>query len=132
MFSLFLSNDYSFDKVFSRQVEGNQKASKMSFNKAKIFELIHQGENTSVEFKDRQVRAESLAKEVVAFANSYGGTLLIGVADNGMIQGISDQKNYEEWIANIARNNVIPSISTDFFLVTVEDKKIAVILVPKG
>jgi ATP-dependent DNA helicase RecG len=105
----------------------------MSFNKTNILELIHQGENTSVEFKTKESRAESLAREIVAFANTDGGTLLIGVTDNGTIQGISDRKNYEEWIANIARNNVIPSIRTDFSLITIGGKKkIAVVLVPKG
>jgi len=104
----------------------------MSFNKTNIMELIHQGENTSVEFKTKESRAESLAREIVAFANTGGGTLLIGVADDGTILGISDRKNYEEWIANIVRNNVVPSICTDFSLIAFGDKKIAVVSVPKG
>jgi len=104
----------------------------MSFEKAKILKLIHQGENTSVEFKTQEVRAEGLAKEIAAFANTDGGIILIGVADNKTIQGVSDEKNYEEWIANIARNNLIPSIRTDFSLITIEGEKIAVVLVPKG
>ncbi len=104
----------------------------MSFNKTNIKELIHQGENTSVEFKTKESRAESIAREIVTFANTDGGTLLIGVADDGTIQGISGLKNYEEWIANLSRNNVIPSIRTDFSLITIGKEKIAAVLVPKG
>ena len=47
-----------------------------------------------MEFKTKESRAESLAGEIVAFANKEGGTLLIGVADHGTIKGISDRKNY--------------------------------------
>ncbi len=85
-----------------------------------------------MDFKTKEARPESLSREIVALANTKGGTLLIGIADNGTVQGISNRKNYEEWIANIARNNVIPSIRTDFSLITIGDKKIAVVLVPKG
>ena len=104
----------------------------MTFNKKNIPELIRQGENASVEFKTKESRSESIAREIIAFANTKGGMLLIGVADNGEIQGISDGKDYEEWVANIARNNVIPSIRTNFSLIAIENKKIAVVLVPKG
>ncbi len=104
----------------------------MRFDETDIHELIRQGENASLEFKREEVRAEGIAKEMVAFANRDGGTLLLGIADDGTIQGLSGEKNYEEWIANIARNNVIPSICTDFSLILVDERKIAVIIIPKG
>jgi ATP-dependent DNA helicase RecG len=52
--------------------------------------LIAQGENRAVEFKSAQVRQESIAKEIVAFANSQGGVLLLGVEDNGEITGVEE------------------------------------------
>ena len=45
--------------------------------------LIAQGENQSLEFKSAQVHPDSLAKEMVAFANSAGGIILLGVEGNG-------------------------------------------------
>ena len=39
---------------------------------------IQQGENAQIEFKSAQVRPDSVAREIVAFANTLGGTLLIG------------------------------------------------------
>ncbi len=44
-----------------------------------IAELIAQCENRTVEFKSAQVRAESIAKEMVAFSKTQGGVLLIGI-----------------------------------------------------
>jgi ATP-dependent DNA helicase RecG len=49
-----------------------------------INDLLQQGENTAIEFKEIAVRAESLAREIVAFANTYGGTLLLNVATEFM------------------------------------------------
>ncbi len=84
----------------------------MPMTRAKhIAELIAQGENSAVEFKSAQVRAESIAKELVAFSNTQGGVLLIGVEDNSEVSGIDlDVDATKEWVANIARENVIPPI----------------------
>ncbi len=53
-----------------------------------LTDIIQQGENEAVEFKTADVHADSLAKELVAFPNSGGGTILIGVGDNGCVLGI--------------------------------------------
>ena len=98
----------------------------------KIRELLQQGENASIEFKEIVARPESLAKEIVAFANTQGGTLLLGIADNGEIIGISDDKNHEEYLANIARNNVIPAIDITIEKITFENKNIIAVSIPKG
>lgn len=100
--------------------------------KTKINELLHAGENSSIEFKTDQVRAESLAKEMVAFSNSFGGTILIGVNDDGRITGCTTKKPTEEWIMNIARQNVIPAITPSCILHTQNNKTILVIDIPKG
>jgi len=54
--------------------------------------LIEQGENSSVEFKSSAVRPEGLAREIVAFSNGSGGTILIGVEDNGQITGTRERE----------------------------------------
>ena len=48
------------------------------------------GEGQFLEFKRRVPDAERLAKEVVAFANSGGGNLLVGVSDAGEVVGLRD------------------------------------------
>lgn len=44
----------------------------------RIDNLIEQGENGAIEFKTADVRPEGLAREVTAFSNTSGGTVLIG------------------------------------------------------
>ena len=97
-----------------------------------IDSLLNQGENSGVEFKSADVRAESLAKEIVAFANTSGGTVLLGVDDDSTISGLLPDKNYEEWVMNIARNNIIPAIQLDYNEHELNEKKIGIINVPKG
>ncbi len=97
-----------------------------------IEELIRQGENTSIEFKRGDVRTENLAKELIAFSNSSGGVVLLGIEDNGGVQGLGDDRNYEQWVSNLSRNNVIPPISVDYTESVLEGKKIGIIQVPKG
>ncbi len=96
-----------------------------------VLEIIEQGENSSVEFKSAAVRPNSIAKEMAAFSNTYGGLLVIGVEDDHEITGVV-MDNIEEWIANIARNNIVPAISPVIRMETISDKLIAVVEVPKG
>jgi predicted HTH transcriptional regulator len=60
-----------------------------------IKELIAQGEHQRLDFKFEITDARKISKTLVAFANTYGGTLLIGVKDNGNIAGVrSDEEFY--------------------------------------
>lgn len=97
-----------------------------------LLTLLNQGENASVEFKQGNVRAEGLAREMIAFSNSYGGTIVVGVDDEGKILGVDGDKNYEEWVVNISRNNVIPPIHVSCHWVTLQGKGILLVEVPKG
>ena len=55
--------------------------------------LIAQGEGLQLDFKFNISDSRKIAKSFVAFANTKGGTLLIGVKDNGAIAGImSDEE----------------------------------------
>ena len=97
-----------------------------------ILALIDQGENAAVEFKRSDVRSESLSREIIAFSNSYGGTILLGIDDDRSILGVDSDKNYEEWVMNIARNNIVPPINISCDTIVLHDKKIVVVTVPKG
>lgn len=50
--------------------------------------LVKEGEGSQLEFKLKTTHPEKIMREVVAFANSKGGTLLLGVADNGELTGL--------------------------------------------
>jgi predicted HTH transcriptional regulator len=60
-----------------------------------IQNLITQGEHQQLDFKFEISDSRKIAKSLVAFANTDGGKLLIGVKDNGNITGIrSDEEKY--------------------------------------
>ena len=98
----------------------------------KVKARIKQGENQFIEFKEQKVHPDSIAKEMAAFANTQGGTILIGVSDQTEICGVDDSRNWEEWVANISRHNIIPAIQADCIIVEIEGKKIVVVDIPKG
>ncbi|MDD5392689.1 MAG: ATP-binding protein [Thiothrix sp.] len=94
--------------------------------------LIQQGENVAVEFKALPVRPEVVAREMVAFANGAGGTLLLGVADDGTPTGVDDMERLEEWVMNIARTLVTPAIAVHCEFAQSADKQVCAVIVPKG
>ena len=104
----------------------------MNYTENDLKHIIAQGENSGIEFKSVDVRAESIAKEIVAFANSNGGIIIIGVEDDKTISGIKKDKYLEEWIMNIARNNINPSINLECQEIHYADKIVSIVTVPKG
>ena len=101
-------------------------------NIQEIEEIIKNGENSAVEFKEANVKPDVIANEITAFANTYGGLLFLGINDYGEVTGIKDDFNYEEWIMNIARNNTIPSTTISYTEYFLDKKKIAIVNIPKG
>ncbi len=101
-------------------------------NSDRLLELIGQGESSSLEFKEEQVRPESLAREMVAFANTLGGIVLIGVADDGALVGVGDTTIIVERIANVARHGVIPALQPAIETVAVNGKSLCVVTIEKG
>ncbi len=59
-----------------------------------IINLIKQGEHQTLDFKHSITDSKKIARSLVAFANTLGGTLLIGVKDNGSIVGIDTEEEY--------------------------------------
>lgn len=59
-----------------------------------LYELIAQGEHDQQDFKYCISDSKKIARSLVAFANSKGGRLLIGVKDNGKIAGISSDEEF--------------------------------------
>lgn len=57
--------------------------------------LISQGEHQTLDFKFEISDSRKIARTLVAFANTDGGKLLVGVKDNGAIAGVrSDEELY--------------------------------------
>jgi predicted HTH transcriptional regulator len=66
----------------------------MKLNVNPIYKLIAQGEHQQQDFKFCINDSRKIARSLVAFANTDGGRLLIGVKDNGKIIGVSSDEEY--------------------------------------
>ena len=59
-----------------------------------IANLISQGEHQQLDFKHSISDSRKIARTLAAFANTDGGTLLIGVKDNGNVSGVNSEEEY--------------------------------------
>ncbi len=101
--------------------------------KHELLEIITNGENSEIEFKRDDLRDEQLAKEIVAFANTYGGKLLVGIEDDGAISGIQ-RTGFERWVMDTVCSHYIhPVLVPGYEEIQVEDGlRVAVISIPMG
>ena len=100
--------------------------------KSELLEVIANGENSGVEFKRDDIRAEALAREIVAMANLRGGMVLLGVEDDGTISGIQ-RADLETWVMNVILGHVHPMLLPFYEVVALEDgKRVAVVSVTMG
>lgn len=89
-------------------------------------------ESTIVEFKSDW--SDSIKNELIAFANTFGGNLYIGVADNGSPIGLDNPTKLQERIVSMARDNIFPSILhlLAFKVLTIEGRSILLVHVDRG
>jgi len=101
--------------------------------KTELLELIRNGENSGVEFKRDTLQNFDLAKELVAFSNSNGGCVLLGIDDDGSIAGLT-RGNIEEWVMTTCRTKIRPEIIPFFEIIKDADagKDVAVVSVDVG
>lgn len=59
-----------------------------------LYKLIKEGEHQMQDFKYCINDSKKIAKSLVAFANTDGGRLLVGVKDNGRIAGVRTDEEY--------------------------------------
>ena len=81
-------------------------------NKKEFEFLLKQGEGLKLEFKE-DFDPKNLAKEFVAFANTEGGRIFIGVDDTGVVKGIEITNKLKSELQDIARN-CDPPVYIDF------------------
>lgn len=101
--------------------------------RTELFEIIRSGENSVVEFKNDAVENYRVARELVAFLNAFGGTLLLGVEDDGSVSGIT-RPDIGEWVTNLCRDKIRPEIIPRIEVIRdVEPgKHVAVVMVEPG
>ena len=100
-----------------------------------ILKQIKAGEVSGMQFKERILDKYDIACEVVAFSNSHGGKLVVGIKDK---TGETNALSYSEvqettnLLSDIASENVVPSILIKIDTVEVEDGYLIVATVKEG
>jgi ATP-dependent DNA helicase RecG len=93
------------------------------------------GEDSTRQFKADVRNADSLAAEMAAFANTQGGAIFIGVADDGAIPGLSiqDVARINQLISNAASQLVRSPLTVQTENVALEhDRLVIALTIPKG
>ncbi|MCK4607879.1 MAG: putative DNA binding domain-containing protein [Gammaproteobacteria bacterium] len=95
-----------------------------------LLSQITLGEDSTRQFKVDIKNAESLASEMAAFSNTCGGSIFIGVADDGSIPGLSqkDVTRINQLISNAASQGVRSPLTVETKNVAVEDGRVVIAL----
>ena len=88
-----------------------------------------QYESERIEYKSQMI--EDLYREVIAFANSDGGVIYIGIDDQGNLTGIDDVDETYTRITNGIRDAIAPDV-TMFVRYILQDNKVIQIEVGEG
>lgn len=89
----------------------------------KIEELISKSEGKTLEFKQDLSSPQNILKTIVAFANTSGGTILIGITDeNRAIQGILKPFDEEERLTNLIADNIEPKLIPNIEIISWKNK----------
>lgn len=99
-----------------------------------LLEEIAGGEQSTRQFKADVTTPVKLAQEFVAFSNSQGGRMFIGVGDDGVIVGLTDEdvRRINQMISNVASQGVIPAINPMTENVITERGVVVVVTIPRG
>jgi len=96
-----------------------------------IKDLLAQNEGKTLEFKENCRSIQGIVRTAVAFANTAGGTIVIGVRDGTKeIVGVQDPLAEEERLANIFADTIIPTLIPDIQVVSWRERQLLVIRVP--
>jgi predicted HTH transcriptional regulator len=94
-------------------------------------ELLLQEEGKTLEFKESTRSLPGIIKTVIAFANTAGGTLVIGIEDRTKrVIGVENALDEEERLASALADNIAPLLIPTIEIQSYEDKECIVITVP--
>lgn len=92
----------------------------------RLLKFIEEGENLHTEFKQRFSTHQKIAKEMIALANTRGGIVIFGVADDGSIYGVASEKEEAELIKETAENHCEPPLDYQISFFEIEGKEVVV------
>lgn len=95
-------------------------------------EILRGGETTHVEFKSSVSKPDVIGREVCAFLNAGGGTVVIGVDDRGKPVGVKSPQSLGEKIQEDLLANLAPRVFWSVTPEEIEGKQLLLVDVPEG
>jgi len=92
-----------------------------------IESILNQPESKTLEFKQDLSSPQPVLKTLVAFANTAGGRLIIGVSDDKQLLGVECPLDEEEKLSNLIADSITPRLVPNIELVTVEGKTLLIV-----
>jgi predicted HTH transcriptional regulator len=86
--------------------------------------LLEEGEGFQLEFKRKVTSPEKVARALIGFANTKGGTILFGVDDDKTVVGVESEKTEVEMIQTAGRVHCDPPIEPDIEIISYRGKDI--------
>ena len=117
--------------AYFEKTESHSRVSDMNVKELK--NLVRQGEGISLEFKLKATHPEKIVREIVAFANSKGGKLLLGVNDDKTIPGLKFVDEEEYILVRAIERNCYPPINYELERIAITDERdVLVFTIPKS
>lgn len=101
-------------------------------NRKELIDLIEEGENIQCEFKRHFTTPEKIAREMIAFANTKGGYILLGIDDDKKIIGVESEKSEAEMISDAANNYCEPPLEFKINYIMYQGKEVVCVTVPES
>jgi ATP-dependent DNA helicase RecG len=89
-------------------------------------------EGINIELKEKYI--DDIKKTIVAFGNTSGGKIYIGITDDGKVKGIENYDDVILKLSNSIRDSIKPDITlfTKCYVETIDEKKVVIVDVQKG
>lgn len=103
-------------------------------NEAELLQILARGEDSRHQFKRDATNADGVAAEVAAFANSGGGCLFFGVADDGAVSGLDGAavRRLNQLLGNATSQHLRPPVHPTTENVQTNQGIVMVVEVPDG
>ncbi len=101
---------------------------------SELLECIEKGEDSQTQLKESFKSIDALAAEIAALSNSNGGSIIVGVSDDGVIKGLSrdEIQKLNEWISNTCSQKIDPPVNVSTQIIKLHGKNILIVDVPMG
>jgi len=97
-----------------------------------ILAMLEEGEGFGLEFKRKISSPEKIAKAMVGFANSKGGTILFGIDDDRSVVGVESEKSEVELIRKVADFFCEPPVEVEIEIVPYKGKDVIAVFVDES